>query len=83
METVHIALREITTRFPCCRGRFLLGRRIERFSGYATNFPAGATSQRAAATRAPFVQLQARQSFLEDSEQSLISVRDVEPTRWW
>lgn len=88
LEEVHIALREITTRvladFPGVEGGFYLAGGIDRFSGYATSTPMsqpGPPRNEPPPLEAPFIQLQARQSLLEKSEQSLISVRDVGPSR--
>jgi two-component system sensor histidine kinase HydH len=88
LENLDAALREITTRvladFPGVEGGFYLAGGIDRFSGYATGTPSphhGPPRNEPPPLEAPYIQLQARQSLVEESGQPLISVRDVGPSR--
>ncbi len=88
LEKLDATLREITTRvladFPGVEGGFYLAGTIDRFSGYATGLPSphpGPPRNEPPPLEAPYIQLQARQSLLEESGQPLFSVRDVGPSR--
>lgn len=88
LEKLNEALREVAmrvlTEFPSVEGGFYLAGRIDRFSGYATGKPSshpGLPRNEPPPLEAPYIQLQAQQSLLEESGQPLFSVRDVGPSR--